>query len=430
MYHSVIGKRLVECVNRRDGTAYTVREFFDTVYIPLFFGNARMLQYVNNSPFDQALGKQKKLLTDELIKACLSEVHSKAENSEPDGSFFLGGPSSKKEDGTSGQVTAMQIPVLEEDVYASWIGAALGLTVQGGMILLVDAEDVLLATYDGWFKYREFLMQTPTLKPLQINAWNGQWVTSKLGKAGDFQPTLDKDHAALETQKWVRLIFSLSYHYRDKPTNRALAYVYSLGQSNTTLGFVQINLSEVNRLVQLYRQLFTVPEGMEAADFERLYNTAESFRFVCGRTEIGLRALKPQDVFRGEKGVPATPKSTEGEKRLAFDTYQTWIVAMLNNKDLMPLAGELAKALNAFQMQDTRMKNVKSQMVEELLGKKNRRDFIGELAKLLEEDASNCELFERVVNDLMSLSPDNVPLFLTLLRFQYAVAKAKKETTR
>lgn len=432
MYHSVIGKRLVDSINRRDGTAYTVREFFDTVYVPLFFGKAPMLQYVNNSPFDQALGKQKKLLTDELIKSCLGELHGKAKNSEPDGSFFLGGPSAKKEDGTSGQVTAMRVPVLEEDIYASWIGAALGLTVQGGMILLIDADDVLLATYDGWREYRTQLEQTPTLKPLQINTWNGQWVVGKFldsswGSA--WQPALDKDNAALTTQRWVQLIFALSHHYRGTELRRLTAYVYSLGQSNTTLGFVRLDIAEAEYLVSLYQRLFTVPEGMEAADFERLYDTAESFRFACGRTEIGLRALRPQDIFRGEKGIPTIPKSTEVEKRVAFDTYQTWIVAMLNNKDLMPLAGELAKALNTFQMQDTRMRNVKSQMVQELLDKKNRRDFIGELTKLLEEDGSNCELFERVVNDLMSLSSDNVPLFLILLRFQFAVAKTKSKGT-
>ena len=425
MYHSVIGKRLVESLNRRDSTNYTVREFFDIVYVPLFFGSPKMLQYVNNSPFDQAISKQKKPFTIKLQEECLKQVHSKVQDQAPDASFFLGGPASGSMETTSGQVTSMRVPISAEDIYASWIGAALGLTVQGGMILLIDAEDVLLATYDGWSKYREFLEQTPTLKPLQVNAWNGQWVASQMQQAYDFYPTLDKDHAALETQKWVRLMFSLSYHYRDRPINCLLAYVYSLGQSNTTLGFVQINLSEVNRLVQTYQQLFTVPKGMEHADFARLYETAESFRFACGRTEIGLRALKPLDVFKGEKGIPTSPKATDTEKQIAFDIYQTWIIAMLNNKEMMPLAGELATALNGFRQQDTRLKNVKAQMIEELLGKKNRRDFIDEIAKLLEEDSSNCEIFERVVSELMSLSPDNVPLFLTLLRFQYAVAKAK-----
>ena len=434
MYHSVIGKRLVECVNRRDGTAYTVREFFDTVYVPLFFGSARMLQNVNNSPFDQAITKSKKSFSQDLVKECLEKVHSKVQEKVPDASFFLGGPSAGDTGLTSGQVTAIQIPVSAQDIYASWIGEALGLTLSGAWTLMIDADDVLLTLYDGWAEYRKVLDQTPNLKPLQINTWNGQWLVGQLSDdswGSAWQPALDKDNAALVTQKWVQIIFALSHHYKGEQMHSLTAYVYSLGVStpNKTIGFVRLNIVEAEYLVNLYQRIFTVPKGMEEADFKRLYDTAEGFEVACGHTEVGLRALRPRDIFRGEKGVPTPPKSTDAEKRLAFDTYQTWIIAMLNNKDLMPLAGELAKALNTFQMQDIRMKNVKSQMVEELLGKKNRREFIGELAKLLDEDGSNCELFERVVNDLMSLSSENVPLFLTLLRFQYAVAKTKKETT-
>lgn len=427
MYHSVVGKRLVACVNRRDGSSYTVREFFDEKYIPLFFGNARLLQNVNNSPFDQAITKQKKAHTSELMNQCLQQVHAKVQDKEPDASFFLGGPAAGNVETTSGQVTSMRVPISDEDVYASWIGAALGLTVQGGMTLLIDADDVLLATYDGWTEYRRFLDQTPKVKPLQVNTWNGLWIANRMAGETYFDPSslTDKDGVALETQKWVQLLFALSYHYREGPSRRLLAYVYSLGQSNTTLGFVQLSLPEVKRLVDYYRQLFTVPPKMEPGAFERLYQTEESFRVACTHTEIGLQALKPKDVFNAQKSIPKLPKSTESDKQIAFDTYQTWIIAMLNNKELMSRAEELATALNRFRQQDTRLRNINDQMINELLDKRRQRDFIEELAKLLEKDASNCELFERVVNDLLSLSPDNVPLFLTLLRFKYAVAKAK-----
>jgi hypothetical protein len=425
MYHSVIGKRLVTCVNQREGTEYTVREFFDEVYIPLFFANSRLLQHVNNSPFAQEFTAQKKAFTIELRDACLDKVHKKVENEEPDASFFLGGPASNATDGTSGQVTSLKIPISEEDVYASWIGAALGLTVRGGYTLLIDADDVLMTTYEGWREYRRFLDQSPKIKPLQVNAWNGQWVASRMAKSIFFEPAVDKEGAALEMQSWVQLLFALSYHYREGPTPRLLAYVYSLGQSNTTLGFVQLNLPDVKRLVDLYNQLFSVPAGMPAARFEALYQTEESFRVACTHTEIGLRALKPKDVFNAQRGIPKPPNAAESEKQIAFNTYQTWIIAMLNNKELLQRAEELAAALDHFRRQDERGKVVHKQMVEELLDQKNRRDFIDALTKLLEKDSSNCTLFERAVYELLSLSPDNVPLFLTLLRFKYAAVRAK-----
>jgi len=427
MYHSVIGKRLVECLNRREGTDYTVRQFFDEVYIPLFFGSSRLMQNINNSPFDQVITKQKKELTEELKKECLRQIHGKVQNQEPDASFFLGGPASGNTETTSGQVTSLRIPISEEDIYASWIGAALGLMVQGGMALLIDADDVLLMTYDGWLAYRRFLDQTPKVKPLQINTWNGQWVANHMANEPLFDPVVDKDGAALETQKWVQLLFALSYHYREGPVRQVLSYVYSLGQSNTTIGFVRLNLAEVTRLGQLYRQLFTVPPGMQPANFEALYQTEMSFRAACERTEIGLRALKPKDVFNAQKTIPKPPSSTEAEKQLAFQTYQVWIIAMLNNKELLQQAEELADALDHFAQQDERGKTVKKQMVEELLQKRNRREFIEGITAVLERDASKRELFERTVVDLLSLSMDNVPLFLTLLRFKYAAVTAKRK---
>ena len=425
MYHSVIGKRLVACINLRNGTKYTVREFFDEVYVPLFFANSRLLQHVNNSPFAQEFTTQKKAFTIALRDECLWRVHQKVQNEEPDASFFLGGPASNTTDGTSGQVTALKIPISEEDVYASWIGAALGLTVGGGYTLLIEADDVLMTTYEGWGAYRRFLDQSPKVKPLQINAWNGQWVASRMAKSIFFEPKVDKDGAALEMQPWVQLVFALSYHYRDGPMARLLAYVYSLGQSNTTLGFVQFNLPDVKRLVDLYNQLFSVPAGMPAARFEALYQTEGTFRTACTHTEIGLRTLKPTDTFNAQKGIPKPPNVADSEKQIAFDTYQTWIIAMLNNKELLQRAEELAAALDNFRKKDERGKVVYKQMIEDLLDKKNRRDFIDALTKLLEKDGSNCELFERAVGEILSLSPDNVPLFLTLLRFKYAAVRAK-----
>jgi hypothetical protein len=432
MYHSVIGKRLVACLNHRDGTDFTVRQFFDQVYIPLFFGSARLMQNINNSPFDQAITKQKKPFTIELQQECLRLVHGKVQDLEPDASFFLGGPASGSIETTSGQVTSMRIPVKPDDVYASWIGAALGLTVQGGMALLVDDDAVLLTTYDGWMEYRRYLDQTPAVKPLQINTWNGQWVTHRMGRERNMMQNIivNKDGSALETQGWVQLLFSLSYHFREGPLRPLLAYVYSLGQSNKTIGFVRLNLLQVNRLVDLYRQLFTIPAGMQPAAFESLYQTEMSFYSACERTEVGLYALRPKDAFNAQRSVPKAPTSTDTDKQLAFQTYQIWIIAMLNNKELLQRAQDLAEALEHFRQQGERGKVVNKQLVEDLLQKKGRRDFIEGLTELLYKDPGHCEIYEQAAADILSLPVDNVALFITLLRFKYAAVTAKKENSK
>jgi hypothetical protein len=430
MFHSVIGKRLVDAVNRRDGSDWDIRGFFDQVYTPVFYSSPRMLQNVGNSPFYQEFVVQKKPYSDTLRDVCLAQVHAKVRDQAPDASFFLGGPAAGATNTTSGQVTSMPLPMTHEDVYASWIGAAAGLTVEGGLILLLDADDVLTAVYDGWTEYRRYLDQTPSVKPFQVNAWNGQWVTYRLGgRPGPFQPVVDKAGGKLETQPWVQLLFALSYHYCQRPAGGGqvlLAYVHSLGQTNTTVGFVSLNLPEVRRPIDLYSRLFTVPPGLPPAAFEELYRTEASFRAACLSTEVGLRALKPKDVFHAGDSVLKAPGEGQPEKELAFQTYQTWIIAMLNNKELLDRAQELAEALKRFRDSEERGKTRRPEMVRDLLEKRNRRDFIEGLTRLVEMDGRDLPLFEKTVADLLSLSSDNVPLFLTLVRFKYAAATAKR----
>jgi hypothetical protein len=427
MYHSVIGKKLVACINRRDGTNYTVREFFEDVYMPLFFGEKQMLQFINNSPFDQAISKQKKEFTQALYNECLAQIHGKVTGQEPDASFFLGGPASGSLESTSGQVTSMTLPIAQDDVYASWLGAALGVMVQGGITLLIDAEEALMTLYTGWQEYRHYLKQTPSVKALQINTWNGQWLTHEFGSDHDlvFKPTHTKDGNALETQTWIQLMFALSRNNRGSQLQQLLAYVYSLGQSNTTIGFVRLNLLEVQILVDLYEQLFTVPPGMHPASFERLYETDFPFRRACEYTDIGLKAIKPKDAFKAQSGIPKLPKEDELEKRLAFDTYQTWIIAMLNNKEFLKRAEELAAAFHEFARSGARATVTHRQTVENVVETRNRRDFIEKLTELVKQDSAHCDLYEKVVEELLTLSMENVALFLTLLRFKYAAVSAR-----
>ncbi len=432
MYLSVIGKRLVACINERDGTEYTIREFFDEVFVPLFFGNQRFLLNIGNSPFYQKVTVQKLPFTTALLKECIEETHrkvaSQVQNQEIDMSIFLGGPASGSLETTSGQVTDMKLPIHEDEVLASWIGAAAGIMIQGGISLALDQKEILIRLFEGWMQYRDYLEQTPSMKPLKVNAWNGQWLTHSFGKdaAYHFVPTPTAAGDALETEGWVQLLFALSYHFQDEQLDQLPAYVYALGQSNSTMGFVRLNLAEVRRPVELFRQLFTVPEGMHPKDFESLYNTEFSFRRVCETPDIGLKAIKPKDVFKGQYEVPKPPKQDEAEKRLAFDTYQTWIIAMLNNKDLLQRAEDLSLAFLQFERKDVRGRVIYKQKVQDVLNTRHRREFIEHLTPLVEQDPDHCDLYTQTVTDLLNLSQENVTLFLTLLRFQYAATSVKQ----
>lgn len=431
MYTATIGKRLIQALNERDKAEWTPRQFVSQSLFGCLFNTDRYLIHLNNSPFAQAYNqKGKKPLTDAVLTKCGEDVHAKIADNKRDASIFFGAPSSDLLDSTSGQVTSLQREAPADDVYASWIGTALGITIEGGLTLLVDDPEVNLLLREGWDAYRELLNQTPKLKGNQINTWNGHWVAHRFGKhtpGEQWTPTTDKEGGAISTVSWVQLLFALSHYFRKSPSKTINAYVYSFGQTNRTAGFVRLNLPRIRRLGELYSQLFTVPDGLQANAFEKLYQTELSFTraFQCG--EIGVRALQPKDL-RDLLDAKKQPKysATDAQKVFLFQIQQLWIIAMLNNEKLITKAEALAQVLRDYAAKDKNAKMVLQRKAEDVLSSRTRRDFVAGLTEIIGGVGdANVAALNDLVTEIMSLPAENVPLFLTLLRFKYAYLAAK-----
>ncbi len=438
MYTAYIGKRLVELVNEREGKDRSTQEFYDEVYIPLFFMNERYLQHVNNSKFDQAYKQKGKTpLTTSVLATALAGQHEKIQKDAPDGSFFLGGAAAESSAGTSGQVTDIPLPITPDEVYASWIGAALGIGVNGGLNLLIDSDEVLSVLYEGWFRYREYMTQTPNLKPHQVNTWNGYWLTNVFdgrfdaaypfaNKAPNIKMDAKSGIASIETISWVQVIFALAERI---PKTALNTYVYSLSQMNTTVGFVSVELPAVRFLNELYQQICRESSVIENTDSLRtLYDTALGFQKACELGKIGIPALEPRQLrehmpdSRGGGKPFKAPKDENDPIFITYNVYQTWIIAMLNNKQLIELTNKIAAVLKGFANQGDRGKKTNSNAVDDLLKSAHRRQFIEKLAEFVKIDGANKATFDELGDTIALMPTTDFPLFMALLKLKYAVA--------
>lgn len=442
MYTAYIGRRLVDLINTRNQTQHSVQEFFDGEYFRLFFDDTRYLQHVNNSKFDQAYKQKGKTPLTATVRAdILLAQHQRIQHDAPDGSFFLGGAAAEATAGTSGQVTDIKLPISPEEVYASWIGAALGIGVSGGLNVLVDADEVLLTLYDGWTQYRRYLTQTPNLKPHQINTWNGWWLTNSF--RWDYDATYPFEHqpdvkvdktsggANLETQKWVKVIFSLA---RKLPKLKSLTtYVYSLSQMNTTVGFILVRLPEIVTVErEMRRQLFAQRGQLNDQALDDLYNTQLGFQKVCELGAIGIQALEPESLrehmpgARGPGKPFKSPKNNDDPLLITYTIYQTWIIAMLNNQQLLTLTQRIATVLTqAGTDTSQRGKKVNRNAVADLLESGQRRQLIERMAAFVEASPEQAELFDEIGDTIVRMPATDFPLFMALLKLKYAVAQAK-----
>ena len=426
MITSVIGRIFLDAYNEREHTGYDAKTFFIEKYYPLFFDGNKYMQWVQNSPFVQMKSGQKvETLSSDERREKLEELICKIQNGTKDASVAIG-YSASDEKGyatTSGQVTSLEIKVTHDEVYLSWIGASLGVGVKGGLSILFSNPLLLLSIYDGWAFYRAALDNNQKLKGNQIASWNGQWLAHRYDKRAfdaenpmsDFNPYVsDKDASmSVAVQSWTKILINLSQNFSGQ---NLLGYVYSLGQTNITVGFIPFILSQIRRPIDLYIRFFGMKNWRQA---EELYGTAFGFDRACQAGAIGLKALEPKGLKDYmEKGK--LPKYTDNEEQtIKFHTYQTWIMAMLNNEDLWVQSESFAHVLKEYSAGSKNAKTDRTNKVKALLGALNKKDFIRNLTDIISEAGDVSKLMEtaKLVNDMPA---DNVPYFLTLIRFHYA----------
>jgi hypothetical protein len=436
MYTSFIGKKFLAAWNAREGRALTARQFFDEVMFPDFFDDERHLMHVHGSAFFQKVA-EKDLATGKSEPQIRREnLHKSVATKPPSGSTFVGYAAEGTTGTTSGQVSGIRVKIEQEDVYASWIGEALAMGVSGGFYMLSEREELLLMVFEGWRIYRKFLNQTPNLKGRQVETWNGQWITYRLdgGDPDGFYPSFEEKtdvktktkYWAINTLEWTKLVFAFCKKF---PGEVLTVYAYNLSQTNTTLGFLNLNLPEVSRLYQFRDKVFldkgeSVLTYQEIESLEPLFNFKRAAEFGA----IGLRALEPNKLRdylpqrdpKKNKDINLTKEDT----RKQFQIFKLWIYAMLNRTELLELAGQIAHLLHQFEdAGKDRGKKVNDQLSEEVRGATSLRVFVDKLGEVLALFPLASETFRKAVDNAIKMPGDQLPLFVALIRFEYSYQK-------
>ncbi len=435
MITSNIGKIFLDAYNEKYGTSYDARTFFLEQFYPLFFDQNKYMMTAGNSPlenpklsWDDMIKGKKPFETPEQRKIRFEKLIKKIEESEADASIARGYASLDVTATTSGQVTDLKLPNSQEEIYTSWIGDALGIGVQGGFSILFSKKEILLDIFEGWKLYRKCLNETSMLKGNQINTWNGQWLShyydpreynADMPLAGYNPFNVNKDGIiSIDTQTWTKILIGISKKYRNA---QILGYIYSIGQTNTTIGFIPFDLTQIRRPIHLYEKIFGMSNGRNA---ESLWGTAIGFKTACTYGAIGIKAMEPKGLrdyiySKGDK-VPKQPKTPKNEdEQINFNVYKIWILAMLNNDELWEKSQELAELLNeASSDKDKSISTKRKNLVETMLNATNKKQFIAAAAEVV-SFIGKIDEFKGIVKEIHGMPTDNVPYFITLLRFQY-----------
>lgn len=439
MYTTVIGKKFLKAYNARECTNLNAKEFFERIFIPIFYNHPKYLMTGGNSPLEnpKISWKKGRFPNEKERKDRIQKTIAKIENNDADASIAIGYSSLELTSTTSSQSTNMDIKYSKDDMYLSWIGSGLGLGIKGGLVLLFEDDQILLNTFDGWKYYRSFLNDNAycRLRGNQITTWNGQWITHI--NSFDFlhdKPLMNLPEKAFETTNagiieiptihWVELVLSISKIAKDSQVN---SYVYNLSNENTTIGFIPVKLTEINKPIQLYKRIFGENNYLkDARKIESLYGTAFGFESACRQGQIGIQALEPKGLRQYmtktnwvKVKLPDYKKAKE-DNIINYNTYITWVIAMLDNEKLWELSGKAAEQLIAFiKTDDKNVSTKRSNIVNAILDTKNKKQFLESLIPIIEQNKETKQFVE-LGEEVNKMVAANFPYFHTLIRFRYA----------
>ncbi len=442
MITSVVGRTFLNAYNEKYGKELTAKEFFEQEYWEIFYNHSKYLQWVTNSPFVQMKSGQKPHLLNENERIeKLSALYEKVEKEIPDASFALGFPASETKEyaSTSGLVSDVIIPVDENEVYLSWIGSGLGITVAGGFTILFDNPKITLETFEGWKIYRKYL-NDPTLDKLrgnQINTWNGQWLTysmdpdrfrddfdfAELQNEGIFK--VDTTLAEVATVNWSRLFFSLSQEF---PKSEMMGYVYGFGQTNKTIGFIPFQLKSGGTIKEVYQQLVDLDSfgefKVDKKEFESLFGM--HIKRACELGSIGILALRPEGLEKYMK-EGKTFSIKKDEDIIIYQAYKTWLLAMLskNKEEITDYTMQMAKVIQSYRNGGKGMSRI-TLVDKHLFETKSKREFLEHLTSILTDaDDAHLEEIKQLKNEIHLMTNEEFVYFSTLLKFDFTFLQRK-----
>ena len=441
MITATIGKVFLKAYNEKYGTQYDAKTFFIKVYYPLFFDSNKYLQWVQNSPFVQMeQGQKVETLTQNERKEKLQKFIQKVDEcKKPDASIAPGFPASEEKEyaTTSGQVTNLNFSTTKDDVYLSWLGSSLSIGIKGGYLLLSEPT-ILLDLFEGWKWYRRALDTTERLKGNQINAWNGQWIAHRYDK-GNFYPEqpmagfafdslfeTTKEGICISTLSWTTILIRIAKQFRNI---KLFGYFYGFDAKRKlpiTFGFIPINLEGIRRPIDLYQKFFGMNDN-EGNKAEDLWGTEYGLKGSCKLGVIGIKAMQPEGLSQyiiGDNGKNVKQPKYDEKQIINFHTYQIWLLAMLNNQELWDKSLEFAKSLHDFVTQDKSISTQKKNIIKSVLSATTKRNFIASLEDLV-SNTERVDCIEETAKIVHLMPTDNVPYFLTLVRFHYAIIDKK-----
>jgi len=238
-----------------------------------------------------------------------------------------------------------------------------------------------------------------------------------------------KELLEFPTVSWVNVVTKIAQMHNSP---QYLGYVYNIGQTNTTVGFIPFELPQIRKPYELYRRIFGEDAYLkDETKMIKIFGGEYGFQAACQKGSIGIEALEPKglrDYIYGSKGKIKMPdyRKADEDQVVTFNTYKIWVLAMLNNEQLWEKSLQIANALVEYASGGKKGKMDHINTVEKFLVSSTKKSVIENIIPMI-QNASEKVILYSFCEAINKMSNEDNRYFLTLIRFQYAYKKSESD---
>ena len=397
-----LGRLFCQVYNEEHGTNLSPKEIFLDVIIPLVFTpDGRYLMNLTNSKFfnyAKLLDKGKVTENDfqQVIEDFCAEVESN-KGGLMDSMKIYGGcavpydtQNNKKYVPTNETTMFCYNENIYYDVderYCSWIGANFVLNCNGFNVI-VNNIDFVRVLWESLQAYRVFLNENEDVKPRQIQMWNEIYLCQKYGTNPngiyDIRNNFLKNGALTCDFGFSNILFIIAKHFR------SIKYVevQNIGQTNITAGAIMLDIPVIRRQSEVFRHVYeSIGEDFNTFDYNSIFGGNLLFKAIeCGSVHKDL--VDPIFEYWDRKENKFSRKFKKEYIELIMNTEAKKMV-----KDLVEVISTENKSLK---------KNLNKNILDAIKTARSKGAFILSLKNLKMELKSNNEVFDNVVEYIVS----------------------------
>ena len=414
------GQLFVEKFNEENGTNFTPKEIFSMLAEKAFKGNRHMVNWTN-SKFFQYLkdynkfldGKKEEPSFEEALNSFCYDLENRNCGIETSINVYGGcAESNKYEMQTTEFNYCDNLHFSIDERYCSFIGSFFQILVNG-FSTTIDDKDIIWLMYESFNKYYDFIHGNEDVKDKQLPTWNGCYLYEKIKKRKNFTTTIKFNGDKFETIDFIELLDIIAT-IKDKNIN--VLVFESFGQTNTSSGYITIDLDDVCGWFGIFEKVLTnIDEDFDIRKYANVFGKKNLLFIAMENGEVSKEMLNP--IFDFKKRIYLDEfKDKNGIKFLL-----EYIKLIMNTKEI-----EMSKNLANFLTESSKSNGKKTVSVkveiENIFKSSNHQKLMENLMKFC--DKASAPKDSKEISDVVEyfINDDNRTKFKEFLIFtQYNI---------